>query len=268
MPYIALQLEAVLSSFVILIQGHILATPYLIFVFDGLILLIITLFTIVFGMRKLNLTERHPSMVFIVAVQSVVKIVSFLTAGIFITYFLYHGVGDIFTQVSANPDLLATQKQHIPSFSSWFSYLLISMTAITFLPRQFHVTVIENTNKKYLRTAIWLLPLFLLIITFFVIPISFAGLLHGLPTTQGDYFMPLLIIEAQKPWLALLVFMGGFAAASSMVMVETLAMTTMATNFLVLPLIERLGSFGFLRKYILQIRWTIAAAIIFCFLLD
>lgn len=262
MPYIALQLEGILSSFSILVGSHTSASAATNALFNGLILFIIILFTIVFGMRNLSLTERHPSMIMIVAVQSVVKLMAYLTAGIFITYFLYHGVGDIFAQVSANPDLLALERSHQPSFSMWFSYLIISMSAIMFLPRQFHVTVIENTDKKYLRTAIWMLPLFLLLITFFVMPIAFAGLLHGLPTTKGDYFMPLLILGEQKPWLALFVFIGGFAAASSMVMVETLAMTSMATNYLVLPVIEKMKVFGFSRKYILQIRWIIATGII------
>lgn len=262
LPYIALQLEGVLSSFSIFIGDYHSSIPFLKNYFDVLILGILFLFTIILGMRKLDLTERHPGIIAVVAVQSIVKIIAFLAAGIFIVYFLYNGVGDIFNKASADPFLLTSLKDKIPSFSLWFSYLLISMSAIIFLPRQFHVTVVENNNEKTLRTAIWALPLYFLLITFFVLPIAIAGLLHGFPVASADYFMPLLIIEQNIKWLGLLVFMGGFAAASSMVVVETLAMTTMATNYLIFPVIEKVSIINFLRRFLLQIRWLVAGLVI------
>jgi len=262
MPYIALQLEAVITSFSILVGQHQVLTSGLKTSFDILILMIMILFSVLFGMRKLDLEERHPSMVMIVAIQSVIKLSIYLLAGIFVAFFMYHGIGDIFAQVAANPQLLLSQKNNIPPFDLWFSYLIISMSAIIFLPRQFHVTVVENVNEKNLKTAIWMLPLYFLAITLFVIPIGLAGLLHGLPAAKADYFMPLLVLGSGQNWLALLVFMGGFAAASSMVMVETLTLTTMATNYLILPVIEKIKTFNFLRRFLLQIRWAVAVFII------
>src|SRR5258705_5612537 len=102
------------------------------------------------------------------------------------------------------------------------------MMAIIFLPRQFQVTVIENVNEKHLNKAIWLFPLYMLAINIFVLPIAFGGLLRfGVGAVDADTFVLTLPMAEQQQLLALLVFIGGLSAATGMVIVETIALSTM-----------------------------------------
>lgn len=249
-PYISLQLKAVATTLNLLWSyptlmpatqnvGNVLvnstATTMAFYVAIGL-----AAFAILFGTRHLDLTEHHEGLVAAIAFESVVKLLAFLAAGLFVTYGVYNGFGDVFQRAAALPELrqLFVMGSAVNRYSSWVALLLLSMLAIMFLPRQFQVAVVENVDERHLNKAIWLFPLYLLVINIFVLPIAFGGLLH-FPGGQLDadtFVLTVPMAEGQQA-LALLVFLGGFSAAASMVIVETVALSTMVSNNLVMPLL-------------------------------
>ena len=205
--------------------------------------MLLAAFTIVFGTRHLDASERHEGMVAAIAFESLVKLLAFLVVGAFVTFGLYNGFGDIFSQAMEVPDLrpMLTFGDITGTYGSWFWLIFLSMLAIMFLPRQFQVSVVENVDEKHLNKAIWLFPLYLLAINIFVLPIAFAGLLtfRG-QGADADLFVLTLPLANHQPLLALLVFIGGLSAATGMVIVETIALSTMVCNDLVMPVLLRL----------------------------
>ncbi len=250
-PYIALQLKAVSASFVVLlhypaiITGHAAAGP----IWSDTTLyiaLLLAAFTILFGARHLDANERHEGMVAAIAFESVVKLLAFLAVGIFVTFGMYDGFGDLFRRAQAFPALesLLTLKSGGAgvTYGSWASLILLSMLSVLCLPRQFQIAVVENVDETHLNKAIWLLPLYLLAINIFVLPIAFGGIMH-FPggKVDADTFVLTLPMLEQHWGLALLVFLGGLSAATGMVIVETIALSTMVCNDLVMPLLLRLA---------------------------
>lgn len=258
-PYFALQFKAIFSSFSFIVSG---GTQYDSPAIRFMMVAMIILFTIVFGFRKLEQTERHPGMVIVVAIQSIIKLVAFLASGIFVTYFLFNGFGDIFAQLKGHIALAAAVNAAKPPYSLFFSYIIVSMSAILLLPRQFHLAVVENVNEKHIRTAAWALPLYLLLITMFVFPIAMAGILKGYDLNLSDIFILLVTSLSGHLWLTLLVFIGGISAAFSMIMVSTVAITTMVANNVVVPIVDKIEFLGFLRRRLLPLRWVIAIGIL------
>src|SRR5881396_2024224 len=248
-PYIALQLKAISGTFLIVLQYPALATPENqgapLFLGDNTfyIAMLLAAFTILFGTRHLDATERHEGLVAAIAFESLVKLLAFIAVGLFVTFWLYDGFGDIFGRALHTPQLsaLLTLGSESGSYATWASLTFLSMAAIMFLPRQFQVTVVENVDERHLTKAIWLFPLYLLAINVFVLPITFGGLLHFPDgTVDADTFVLTLPIAEQRPWLALFAFIGGLSAATGMVIVETIALSTMVCNDLVMPVLLRL----------------------------
>ncbi len=247
-PYIALQLKAVSSTVSLFLSYPEIVmpnrSPTLPVAADisFYIALILAAFTIVFGTRHLDATERHEGMVAAIALESGVKLVAFIAVGVFVTYGLYDGFGDIFEHVETHPELRHLTGA-IPSgqgYTGWFSLIVLSAMAVLFLPRQFQVAVVENVNEAHLKRAAWLFPLYLLLINLFVLPIALGGLLHF--SGQGvdaDTFVLTLPMSQRQEGLALLVFIGGLSAGTGMVIVETIALSTMVCNDLVMPLLLR-----------------------------
>ncbi|MBI9077914.1 MAG: PAS domain S-box protein [Desulfatibacillum sp.] len=263
-PYIALQFKSVINTFA-LITIHKGIAPNWVETNAGPIMAILLItFTIMFGARRLDPTEQHQGMVMAIAIQSVIKLVSFLAAGIFVVYFVFDGMGDLLHQMpKAEIGSSVTDLQTDTStFLTWSTYLILAMAAVLFLPRQFHVAVVENPDENHIRTAMWGFPLYLFLINIFVLPIAAAGLIKGLPATQADTFVLGLPLRYGSPWLVLLVFIGGFSAAMSMIMISAMTMATMITNHLFLPLVEFFGWLSFLRKQILKTRWAAVALVI------
>jgi Na+/proline symporter/signal transduction histidine kinase len=248
-PYIALQLKAISGTFLIVLQYPAFTTPENqgapLFVGDNTfyIAMLLAAFTILFGTRHLDATERHEGLVAAIAFESLVKLLAFIAVGLFVTFWLYDGFGDIFGRALQTPQLsaLLTLGSESGSYATWASLTFLSMAAIMFLPRQFQVTVVENVDERHLTKAIWLFPLYLLAINVFVLPITFGGLLHFPDgTVDADTFVLTLPIAEQRPWLALFAFIGGLSAATGMVIVETIALSTMVCNDLVMPVLLRL----------------------------
>ena len=253
-PYISLQLKAISSSFTIVVQypnivmpAHVGAVPVL---SDTAfyVALLLAAFTIAFGTRHLDASERHEGMVAAIAFESVVKLVAFLAVGVFVTFVLYDGFGDIFRRAAADPQmtrLLAPFGSGSGSYASWVWLTILSMFAILLLPRQFQVAVVENVDEKYVGKAMWLFPLYMLAINIFVLPIAIGGLLH-FPGGRVDPDTFVLTLPMAQQWegLALLVFLGGLSAATGMVIVETIALSTMVCNDLVMPVLLRWRALG------------------------
>src|SRR6266851_5756777 len=248
-PYIALQLKAISGTFLIVLQYPAFTTPENqgapLFVGDNTfyIAMLLAAFTILFGTRHLDATERHEGLVAAIAFESLVKLLAFIAVGLFVTFWLYDGFGDIFGRAGQTAQLsaLLTFGGNSGSYATWASLTFLSMAAVMFLPRQFQVTVVENVDERHLTKAIWLFPLYLLAINIFVLPITFGGLLHFPDgTVDADTFVLTLPIAEQRPWLALFAFIGGLSAATGMVIVETIALSTMVCNDLVMPVLLRL----------------------------
>ena len=246
-PYIALQLKAVSSSLALLqsFPGPLPPTGP-VWSDAGLhVALLLAAFTILFGARHLDAAERHEGMVAAVAFESVVKLCAFLVVGLYVGYGMYDGLGALFARAAEQPALQAlTRPGAGASQGGWAWLTLLSMLSILLLPRQFQIAVVENVSVRHVRCASWLLPLYLLAINLFVLPIAFAGLMRFPDAhANADLFVLTLPLAGHQPALALLVFIGGLSAATGMVIVETTALSTMVCNDLAMPLLLRLGFF-------------------------
>ncbi|MEO5327020.1 MAG: ATP-binding protein [Magnetococcus sp. THC-1_WYH] len=249
MPYIALQLKAVAVTLdVVSHLGEANGVGTIPAVWRDTALytaLLLALFAILFGTRHLDASERHEGMVMAVAFESLVKLGAFLLVGLFVSYGLFDGLGDLFHQAMRHPDLAKLVRFDVVpgGYSSWFSMTFLAMLAIMFLPRQFQILVVENLDREHVAWASWLFPLYLLIFNLFVLPIALAGrLIFPEGTVDPDIFVLALPLHGQQSWLAVLVYVGGLSAATSMVIVEVVAMSTMVSNDLILPLLLRLRS--------------------------
>ena len=265
MPYISLQLKAVSNSFNVLLHFPNVAKPT---VLGGVqtfgdtafyVAMLLAVFSILFGTRHIEAAEHHEGMVAAIAFESVVKLVAFLAVGLFVTFGIFDGFGDLFGKAAQIPELRPLMTMEGASVN-WITLNFLAMAAIIFLPRQFQMVVVENTDEKHLIKAIWLLPLYLLAINLFVLPIAFGGLLH-FPGggVDADTFMLALPMAENRPWLALFAFIGGLSAATGMVIVATIALSTMICNDLVMPVLLRftwlhLSERGDLSRLLLGIR--------------
>ena len=247
MPYISLQLNAVSTSFNVLHmypESPSAAVSETSFWKDtGLyVAMIMAIFSILFGTRHIDATERHEGLVAAIAFESVVKLLAFTSVGIFVTFIVFNGPGELFSNAMQHQELkkLFGMEAMEGGYTSWLTLTFLSMIAIMFLPRQFHILVVENVNEDNLRKATWLFPLYLLAINLFVLPISFAGLLHFQGTAVNpDTFVLTLPLAHHREFLALFVFLGGLSAATGMVIVATIALSTMLCNDLVMPILLR-----------------------------
>ncbi len=248
-PYISIQLTAISTSFSIL-QGYpSIQMPAgvggiaLLHDTELYVSLLMAAFAILFGTRHIDASEHHEGLVAAVAFESLVKLVAFLCVGLFVTYGLYNGFSDIFARAEASPELkrlftIGSVAGHI----SWITLTILAMAAIVVLPRQFQVLVVENIDERHLKKAVWLFPLYLLLINIFVLPIAFAGLMQFADgEVKPDTFVMTIAMKEQLPLLALFAFIGGLSAATGMIIVETIALATMVSNDLVMPLLLRFG---------------------------
>jgi hypothetical protein len=254
MPYISLQLKAVSVSFNVLTQYPAVAMPQTAGLEPMLqdsafyVAAILAVFTILFGTRHIDVSEHHQGMVAAVAFESIVKLVAFLAVGVYATFVLHEGLGDIFARALADERLRGLFSVSPPgdvgpagTMLRWMTLTLMSMAAIVCLPRQFQVAVVENIRESHLTTAVWLFPLYLLAINLFVLPIAFAGVLtFGDGAVDADTFVLTLPMAGQEQALALFAFIGGLSAATGMVIVATIALSTMVCNDLIMPVLLRL----------------------------
>lgn len=266
-PYIALQLKAISTSFHT-ITGLPVSTSLGLGDDKFYITCVIIFFIIVFGTRSVDATERHEGLVAAVAFESLVKLFAFLVVGIFITFFVFDGYDEIFKAVEAKGFAQFFTLSGNNAYSSWLSMLFVSMMAIVILPHQFQVSVVENTNEKHIRKAVWLFPLYLLAINIFVLPIAMGGSVILGGSTDADTYVLSLPLHFNQHLMSVMVYIGGFSAATSMIIVATIALSTMVSNHLFLPLVLSSKRFqarteGSLTRKIILSRRVIIAVILF-----
>lgn len=233
-PYIALQLQSVTRSYQV-IAGESDGVTTAFWIAAGM-----ALFTILFGTRNLDANERHHGVVAAIALEAIVKLLALIAVGIFATYFMADGFSDIFSEV---PSEVITGSGDIFG-PRWVTLMFLSATAIICLPRQFQVTVVENIEENHVATASWLFPLYLLGMTLFIMPIAIVGLKVMPVGANPDLFVLTLPLSEQRHELALLAFLGGFSSATSMVIVAAIAVSTMVSNHIVMPVALRILSAG------------------------
>src|SRR5712671_2019649 len=236
-PYIALQLKAVASSLeTILGEDQAIANIPIV----GNIALIVTMtmaaFAILFGTRQTDATEHQHGLMLAVATESIVKLVAFIAAGAFVTFWMF-GPVELIERAMKTPEAVRAIT-YVPSIGTFLTMALLSFCAIMLLPRQFHVSVVENTDDAEVSRARWLFPLYLVAINLFVIPIALAGLVtFPFGAVDSDMYVLALPIEGNAPLLSVGVFIGGLSAATAMVIVECVALSIMVSNDIVVPLV-------------------------------
>lgn len=237
-PYVSLQLKAVDISFNAIAHGSGLAVSPL--ADTGLwVTFALAVFTILFGTRHADATEHHPGMMLALAFESVFKLAAFLAVGAFVLFGMFDGLDDIATRVAADPAIHALREAPRAA-GHYLSLCVLGFFAIFCLPRQFHVAVVENSSPADLRLARWMFPVYLVAISVFILPIANAGLLtFGASLDGADLFVLRLPLEANRPGLALLAFLGGLSAATGMVIVASVALATMISNEVVMPSLMR-----------------------------
>ena len=237
---------------------------------------VVAIFIILFGTRSIDASEKHEGLVAAIAFESLVKLLAFLAVGVFVTFGIFDGFGDIFLKASQNENLNKLfQFSNKTPYTTWTGLILLSMLAVIFLPRQFQLGVVENVNENHLKKAIWVFPLYLLLITFFILPIAFGGtLLLGKSGINADTYVLALPLQYRAKFLSLFTFIGGFSAATSMIIVETIAISTMMSNNIATPILLAAQKFkprgdGQLTRSILYIRrFSILLIITLAFLYD
>ena len=231
-PYIALQLQSVTLSFAVFAEagGRSWGGEEL----NGAALTVamgLAVFTVLFGTRKVDANERHHGIVMAIAVEAVVKLVALLAVGIFVVWGIAGGPGPMLAQIDASPIALWQQNG-----GRWASIIFLSAAAFICLPRMFQVLVVENVDERHLNIAGWAFSGYLLLISLFVIPIAVVGL-DLLPAGQNpDMFVLTVPLSQGREGLAMLSFLGGFSSATSMVIVSTIALATMVSNHIVVPI--------------------------------
>jgi len=258
-PYIALQLKAVTTSYQVIsnlgpdaLSGVPRSHPD--FRTGFWIAAGMAVFTILFGTRNIDAQERHHGVVAAIALEAVVKLVALMAVGLMVVFAVAGSPAEIFAR--AAPQLLHSQDVFGPR---WITLTLLSGAAVVCLPREFHVTVVENTSERNLQTASWLFPLYVFLISLFVLPIAIAGLSYLPAGSNPDMFVLTMPMWAGQDTIALLAFLGGFSSATSMVIVACIALSTMVSNHLIMPVALKfkwvsLGAGGEIRHFLLTSR--------------
>jgi Na+/proline symporter/signal transduction histidine kinase len=236
-PYISLQLKAVASSLgTILIDDQAIAKIPVISDIALLVTLALALFAVLFGTRQTDATEHQHGLMLAIATESIVKLVAFIAAGAFVTFWMFSPV-DLVERVLKSPEAMRAI-EHTPSIGNFLTMTLLSFLAIMLLPRQFHVSVVENSSDAEVGRARWLFPLYLVAINIFVVPIALAGLVtFPFGIIDSDMYVLALPIEGQSRLLSIAVFIGGLSAGTAMVIVECVALAIMVSNDIVVPLV-------------------------------
>ncbi len=237
-PYIALQLKAISNSVSTLILNDSSGVQESVLQWGDLTLiiaLILALFAILFGTRHADATEHQHGMMLAVAMESVVKLFAFLGVGFFVTYWIFDGFGDLFSK-AVDQGVIEEYRQAGVDWSNFFILLVLSALVFLLLPRQFHVAVVENRSTHELARARWLLPLYLVAINIFVIPLALAGIMVFGSDVPADNFVLALPMSRDNVLGSLFAFLGGLSAGTAMVIVACIALAIMVSNHIVLPL--------------------------------
>ncbi|THT99348.1 hybrid sensor histidine kinase/response regulator [Lampropedia puyangensis] len=232
-PYLALQYKAVVSSLGILAGVDINRDTWGDPAFY--VAAIMALFAILFGTRQVNATEHRPGLMLAVALESIVKLIALVAVGIFAYLWLSQR-----TTPTTAPQAIAHLIENTAPVG-FVAQTLLAFAAIICLPRQFHVAVVECGDVRDIRRARWLFGTYLVIICAMVLPIAAAGLAQfgQQSAVAPDSYVLALPLALNYNTLALLAYIGGFSAATGMVIVVSVALSNMVSNDLVMPLLLR-----------------------------
>jgi Na+/proline symporter/signal transduction histidine kinase len=236
-PYIALQLKAMASSLeTILSEDQAFSKIPIMGDIALMVTLAMAVFAVLFGTRQADATEHQHGLMFAVAAESIVKLIAFLAVGIFVTFWMFDPQEMIHRAMKTPEAVRAIE--YSPSIGNFLCMVVLSFCAIMLLPRQFHVSVVENSTSAEVARARWLFPLYLVAINLFVIPIAIAGLItFPFGAVDSDMYVLALPIEGNAPLLSVVVFIGGLSAATAMVIVECVALSVMLSNDIIVPLV-------------------------------
>lgn len=241
-PYVALQLKAVSTTLLTVVASFDTSrltadTPTA--PFSLAIALVLAAFAIAFGTRRINPKEHQDGLILAIAVEAVVKLGAFLAVGVFVVWGMNGGLSGLTHAVQTHPKIAAVI-QTAPDPAVWGVTTLLSAFAILLLPRQFHVAVVENHDRRGVRTASWMFPAYLVLINLFVAPLAIAGLkMFPDGAINRDLTVLALPLAAGARGLALLTVIGGLSAATGMVVLDSLALAITVSNDLVMPLLLR-----------------------------
>jgi Na+/proline symporter/nitrogen-specific signal transduction histidine kinase len=235
LPYIALQLKSISDTFNIVTNTQ--SSSNIFSDTTTYVCLALALFASYYGTKYVDASEKRRGIVTAVAMESILKLVFFLIIGIYVTYFVFDGFDDIYAKASLLENF--DKKNTIGGLTegiNWFFLCVLSMFAIFLLPRQFHTAIVENNKETHIRTAIWLFPLYLLLFNIFVFPIAWGGnILFEGQGLNADTYSLLIPQFFNNKLLTVLVFLGGFSAAISMIIVSSISLSTMLSNNLLIP---------------------------------
>ncbi|UJQ95566.1 sensor histidine kinase [Mariluticola halotolerans] len=234
-PYIALQLKAITSSIRVISAADVAGG---LSSFDDVTLALgvaagMALFTILFGTRNVDAKEQHHGVVAAIAFEAVIKMLALLAVGIFVVFGVGGGFEEIYVRAVDAGISIHSEDTFGPR---WVAILVLSAAAVLCLPRQFQITVVENSNEDHLRTAGWAFPTYLLLMSVFTMPIALYGLTTLPNGSNPDMFVLTLPLATGNTWLALFAFIGGFSSATSMIIVATIALSIMVSNHIVMPI--------------------------------
>lgn len=234
-PYISLQLKSISDTFHIVTKTQ--SSSDIFTDTTTYVCIALALFASYYGTRYVDASEKRRGIVTAVAMESILKLVFFIIIGVYVTYFVYDGFSDIYTKASVLKGF--AQKNSIGGITNainWFFLCILSLFAIFLLPRQFHTSIVENNKETHIKTAIWLFPLYLLLFNIFVFPIAWGGnILFQGKGLNSDTYSLLIPQFFNNNFLTVLVFLGGFSAAISMIVVSSIALSIMLSNNLLIP---------------------------------
>ncbi len=235
LPYIALQLKAIAETFH-LVTG---TTSSSAFFADTTtyVAIALALFASYYGTRYVDASEKRKGIVTAVAMESVLKLFFFVLLGLYVTFFVFDGFGDIYEKAKVLEGFRERNSiGGLPQAINWFFLCVLSMFSIFLLPRQFQMGVIENNRENHIKTAVWLFPLYLLIFNLFVYPIAWGGniLFEGTSTNPDTYSLLIPKMFGNRA-ITVMVFLGGFSAAISMIVVSSIGLSTMLSNNILIP---------------------------------
>src|ERR1700760_4497081 len=241
-PYIALQLKAMASSLeTILSEDEAFSHIPIIGDIALMVTLAMAAFAVLFGTRHSDAIEHQHGLMLRVATKSIIKLVAFIPAGAFVTFWMF-SPHELIERAMKTPEAVRAI-DYTPSIGNFLTMTLLSLCAIMLLPRQFHVSVVENSSDAEVSRARWLFPLYLVAINVFVIPIAIAGLVSfPFGAVDSDMYVLALPIEGDAPLLSVGVFLGGLSAATAMVIVECVALSIMVSNDILVPLVLQRGA--------------------------
>ncbi len=256
-PYIALQLKAISISVATVFEGYGASSGMIVDV-DQVALwgaFVLAVFASMFGTRFIDATEHQSGLMLAIAAESFIKLLALLAVGAFVTWGIFGGLEDLVSQARAH-NLLGPFEQ-LPKLSVWTTFIVLSFSCAFLLPRQFHVTIVENLSEKDLRYAALLVPAYMIGINIFIVPMTIAGtIMFAGGTVSPDTYVLNLPMSANSTFMTMAAFIGGLSAATAMVIVESIALSIMVSNNIVVPLLlrGREGGFGDMRRILLPVR--------------